>query len=281
VLTANDLKIAHPLSSHLKETFRSPGAAFTGGIARISMKQIATSLNLYVPAEFKNDYPFMSAFAVGMGFSPILNIPRMMQLGRLSGLSYPQAFQSTFMTGAGLKGYAQNTMMFGPGEGFRMMMCFGTKDFLMPRIGGKEDAHMVRTRTNQTQTQTQTQTTQTQTTQTQTQITNPDNPDPDPDKYYLHALVSNVKTSIQWIFHNTLQRERSSNTLSYGLNPILLKGSRFRRSVGVWKLCPICGEETRTPVSSDCIHTFDDSNAILFPYVAACNDPFLLTWTLT
>eukprot|EP00242_Pyramimonas_sp_CCMP2087_P003734 CAMPEP_0198209784 /NCGR_PEP_ID=MMETSP1445-20131203/17728_1 /TAXON_ID=36898 /ORGANISM="Pyramimonas sp., Strain CCMP2087" /LENGTH=288 /DNA_ID=CAMNT_0043883663 /DNA_START=76 /DNA_END=942 /DNA_ORIENTATION=+ len=143
VLTANDLKIAHPLSSHLKETFRSPGAAFTGGIARISMKQIATSLNLYVPAEFKNDYPFMSAFAVGMGFSPILNIPRMMQLGRLSGLSYPQAFQSTFMTGAGLKGYAQNTMMFGPGEGFRMMMCFGTKDFLMPRIGGKEDAHMI------------------------------------------------------------------------------------------------------------------------------------------
>eukprot|EP00959_Pyramimonas_sp_CCMP1952_P042362 886041-Pyramimonas_sp.AAC.1 len=77
-----------------------------------------------------------------MGFSPILNVPRMLQLGRLSGLSYPQAFQSTFMTGAGLKGYVQNTMIFAPGEGFRMMMCFGTKDFLMPKIGGSEDAHM-------------------------------------------------------------------------------------------------------------------------------------------
>lgn len=30
VLTANDLASAHPLGTHLKETFRSPGAAFTG-----------------------------------------------------------------------------------------------------------------------------------------------------------------------------------------------------------------------------------------------------------
>lgn len=44
----------------------------------------------------------------------------------------------------GLKGYGQNTLVFGPGEGFRMMMCFGTKDFLMPQIGGKANAHEVR-----------------------------------------------------------------------------------------------------------------------------------------
>merc|ERR1712232_1318446 len=30
-------------------------------------------------------------------------------------------------------------MIFGPGEGLRMMMCFGCKDWLMPRIGGKKD----------------------------------------------------------------------------------------------------------------------------------------------
>lgn len=78
------------MSSHLKETFRSPGAAFTGGFARIGMKQMATSMNLYVPGEFRAAYPFMSNFAVGLGFSPILNIPRMMQLGRISGLTYPQ-----------------------------------------------------------------------------------------------------------------------------------------------------------------------------------------------
>merc|ERR1719162_1413992 len=30
-------------------------------------------------------------------------------------------------------------MMFAPGEGLRMMMCFGTKDYIMPKIGGKVD----------------------------------------------------------------------------------------------------------------------------------------------
>jgi hypothetical protein len=47
------------------------------------------------------------------------------------------------MTAQGWKGYASNTMVFGPGEGFRMMMCFGTKDFLMPKIGGKANAQTV------------------------------------------------------------------------------------------------------------------------------------------
>mmetsp|Transcript_11897 Transcript_11897/g.14150 ORF Transcript_11897/g.14150 Transcript_11897/m.14150 type:complete len:283 (-) Transcript_11897:568-1416(-) len=143
VLTAQDLKCATPLGSHLAETFRSPGAAFTGGFARIGMKQMATSLNLYVPGEFREAYPFLSNMAVGVGFSPILNVPRMLQLGRIGGQSYPEVIKSTFMTSAGFKGYLQNTMIFAPGEGFRMMMCFGTKDFLMPKIGGKEDAHEV------------------------------------------------------------------------------------------------------------------------------------------
>lgn len=143
VLTCQDLKCATPLGSHLGETFRSPGAAFTGGFARIGMKQLATSLNLYVPGEFRAEYPFLSNAAVGVGFSPILNIPRMLQLGRIGGLSYPEAIKSNFMTSAGFKGYLQNTAIFAPGEGFRMMMCFGTKDFLMPKIGGKEDAHMI------------------------------------------------------------------------------------------------------------------------------------------
>lgn len=143
VLVAQDLMSATPMSAHLKETLSTVGGAFTGGFARIGMKQMATALNLYVPSEFKTEYPFLSNAAVGLGFSPILNIPRMMQLGRISGLSYPQVIKKTFMTGEGLKGYASNTMVFGPGEGFRMMMCFGTKDFLMPKIGGKADAHEV------------------------------------------------------------------------------------------------------------------------------------------
>mmetsp|Transcript_25935 Transcript_25935/g.35804 ORF Transcript_25935/g.35804 Transcript_25935/m.35804 type:complete len:285 (-) Transcript_25935:152-1006(-) len=143
VLVAQDLKCSTSLGSHLAETFRSPGSAFTGGIARISMKQMATSLNLYVPGDFRAAYPFASNFAIGVGFSPILNVPRMLQLGRISGLSYPEAIKRTFMTTEGLKGYAQNTVLFGPGEGFRMMMCFGTKDFLMPKIGGGEDAHLI------------------------------------------------------------------------------------------------------------------------------------------
>eukprot|EP00854_Cymbomonas_tetramitiformis_P015367 gene15367-18181_t len=143
ILTANDLKCVSPLSTHLAETFRSPGAAFTGGIARIGMKQMATSLNLYVPGDFRAAYPFMSNFAVGVGFAPILNVPRMLQLGRVSGLSYPEAFSKNFLSAAGLKGYVANTAIFAPGEGFRMMMCFGTKDFLMPKIGGAEDAEKV------------------------------------------------------------------------------------------------------------------------------------------
>lgn len=57
---------------------------------------------------------------------------------------FTQVFKSQYMTAEGWKGYVSNTAVFGPGEGFRMMMCFGTKDFLMPKVGGKEDAQKVR-----------------------------------------------------------------------------------------------------------------------------------------
>merc|ERR1711907_103577 len=143
VVVAQDVKSTTGLGKHLITTFQSPQAAFTGGFARISMKQIAASLNLYVPSDLREKYPFASAFCVGMGFSPILNIPRMFQLGRISGLSYPQIAKQTFMSAEGLKVYAQNTAMFAPGEGLRMMMCFGMKDWIMPRIGGKADPHHV------------------------------------------------------------------------------------------------------------------------------------------
>merc|ERR1711934_1016904 len=96
VVVAQDVASSTGLSRHLVSTFQSPQAAFTGGFARISMKQMAASLNLYVPSKIREEYPFASAFAVGMGFSPVLNIPRMFQLGRISGLSYPQVFRQTF-----------------------------------------------------------------------------------------------------------------------------------------------------------------------------------------
>jgi hypothetical protein len=56
-----------------------------------------------------------------------------------SGETYSQIFKSTFTSAKGWRSYAANTAVFAPGEGLRMMMCFGTKDFLMPRIGGAED----------------------------------------------------------------------------------------------------------------------------------------------
>lgn len=143
VLVAHDLKSTTGLGSHLAETFRSPGAAFTGGFARVSMKQMATSLNLYVPQETRKEYPFLSSFCVGAGFAPILNIPRVMQLGRIAGKSYPEIVKTTFMTGSGWMNYAKNTALFAPGEGLRMMMCFGMKDWLMPRVGGDVDVHQL------------------------------------------------------------------------------------------------------------------------------------------
>merc|ERR1719208_37245 len=112
---------------------------FTGGAARISMKTMATALNLYVPSEWRESNPFGCAFAVGFGFAPILNVPRVFQLQKVGGNSYPATLKEFFMSGSGLVKYCQNTAMFAPGEGLRMMMCFGTKDFLMPRIGGKAD----------------------------------------------------------------------------------------------------------------------------------------------
>merc|ERR1711934_159550 len=140
VLVANDTKMVHGVfSHHFKEMFKSPLAAFTGGCARISMKQMATTLNLYVPQDLRTNYPFAMAFAVGLGFSPILNIPRVFQLGKIGGVSYPQTFKDYFSSAQGLKNYASNTIIFGPGEGLRMMMCFGCKDWLMPRVGGSKD----------------------------------------------------------------------------------------------------------------------------------------------
>lgn len=139
VRVAQDMTSTKGLTGHFQDVFKSPKAAFVGGIARISMKQMATTLNLYVPQDVRQNYPFLSAFAVGLGFSPVLNIPRVFQLGKIGGVSYPATFRQYFTSAAGIKEYASNTMIFGPGEGLRMMMCFGCKDFLMPQIGGKKD----------------------------------------------------------------------------------------------------------------------------------------------
>jgi hypothetical protein len=139
VLVAQDTKMTTGLGGHLGKTFATFSSSFTGGGARFVMKAMAAQLNLTVPSDLRRDYPFLCSFAVGMGFSPILNVPRMLQLGRISGGSYPEIVRNLFTTSAGLKSYAQNTMLFGPGEGLRMMMCFGLKDWLLPRVGGAVD----------------------------------------------------------------------------------------------------------------------------------------------
>lgn len=143
ILVAQDTASATSVVGHLRETFRAPAAAFTGGFARIGMKQMAATLNLYVPQDLRENNPFLCSFAVGVGFSPILNIPRMLQLGRVGGERYPDIAKNLFMTSSGMKTFATNTAMFAPGEGLRMMMCFGMKDFIMPKIGGKADPETV------------------------------------------------------------------------------------------------------------------------------------------
>lgn len=139
LMVAQDMNNTKPMSHWLKLTVASPRAAFVGGTARIGMKVLATTTNLYVPSEWRRDHPFLSNFALGVGLAPLYNFPRMLQLGKVSGAAYPDTFRSLFMSKAGLKSYAENTALWGPGEGFRMCVCFGLKDFLMPQLGG--DVH--------------------------------------------------------------------------------------------------------------------------------------------
>lgn len=139
LLVAMDIKSAQPQMHWMKQTLASPSAAFVGGTARIGFKTLATVSNLYIPSEWRRDYPFLSNFFLGVGLSPLYNIPRVLQLGKVSGATYPNTFRSSFMSLPGLKSYAMNTAIWGPGEGLRMMMCFGMKDFLLPRLGG--DTH--------------------------------------------------------------------------------------------------------------------------------------------
>jgi len=143
ILVAQDFSSSRALSYWLGETFASPKKAFVGGSARVTMKIMATAANLYIPVEFREAYPFLSNFAVGAGLSPLFNIPRVFQLNKISGTPYPQTLKSTFLSVKGLKGYAHNTLLWGPGEGFRMMICFGCKDWIMPRIGGNADPTQV------------------------------------------------------------------------------------------------------------------------------------------
>jgi hypothetical protein len=83
VLVAQDVKSATAVSAHFGETFKSPASAFVGGCARVTMKSGAAVLNLYIPHEWRRDYPFLSSFVAGAAFAPLLNIPRMFQLGKV------------------------------------------------------------------------------------------------------------------------------------------------------------------------------------------------------
>eukprot|EP00391_Amoebophrya_sp_Ameob2_P005598 CAMPEP_0178983850 /NCGR_PEP_ID=MMETSP0795-20121207/1288_1 /TAXON_ID=88552 /ORGANISM="Amoebophrya sp., Strain Ameob2" /LENGTH=189 /DNA_ID=CAMNT_0020674667 /DNA_START=352 /DNA_END=920 /DNA_ORIENTATION=- len=78
---------------------------------------MATAMNLYVPPDWRESNPFGCAFAVGFGFSPILNVPRIFQLGKIAGDAYPVTFRNFFTSGTGLMKYATNTAMFAAGGG--------------------------------------------------------------------------------------------------------------------------------------------------------------------
>jgi hypothetical protein len=132
ITVAQDAVFARPLPGHLSDTMRSLGSAYTGGVARVAMKGTASTLNLFIPPELREYGPFTASFVTGFVSSPVLNVPRMLQMAKINGESYPSAAQRLFTTGAGLRTYLGNTAMFAPGEALRMTLCFGTKDFLTP-----------------------------------------------------------------------------------------------------------------------------------------------------
>jgi len=134
IMVAQDAAMATPLAGHFRTTMSSLSAAFTGGVARIAMKGTAASLNLFTPQEMRDTSPFLSNFVCGLTFAPVLNAPRMLQLAKINGESYGSASRRLFTTAAGWRTFAQNTALFAPGEALRMMMCFGTKDFLKPLV---------------------------------------------------------------------------------------------------------------------------------------------------
>jgi len=139
LMVAQDLRSSKPMKHWLKLTMASPQAAFVGGTARVGRAWMATTTNLCIPREWRHDYPFLSNLALGVGLAPLYNFPRVFQMGKVSGARYPETFRSLFMSVPGLKSYAQNTALWAPGEALRMCVCFGLKDFLLPKLGG--DVH--------------------------------------------------------------------------------------------------------------------------------------------
>lgn len=134
IVIAHDTALAHGFFAHMRESTLSLSSAYAGGVARFGMKGTATYLNLQIPTELREERPFAASFACGLVFSPVLNLFRMLQLAKISGERYPAAAVRLFGTAAGLRSYALNTAIFAPGEGLRMMLCFGMKDFLVPYV---------------------------------------------------------------------------------------------------------------------------------------------------
>ncbi|KAG8470247.1 hypothetical protein KFE25_008668 [Diacronema lutheri] len=132
IMVAQDSSFSRSLLGHWRETVRSLGAAYTGGIARVAMKGTASTLNLLIPHELRQQSPFTASFFTGLFASPVFNVPRMLQMAKINGERYPAAAHRLFTTAQGLRTYAHNTALFAPGEGLRMMLCFGSKDFLVP-----------------------------------------------------------------------------------------------------------------------------------------------------
>jgi hypothetical protein len=143
VLVAQDAGSNVSVASHFTRTLSSPRVAFLGLGARVGSKATATGINLAVPTSVREAHPFSSAFATGFLFAPLLNAPRILQLGKIAGRSYASVAMSTFGSVNGLRQFAANSAVFAPGEGLRMMTCFGMKDWLMPQIGGNVDPREV------------------------------------------------------------------------------------------------------------------------------------------
>lgn len=141
IAVAQDMQGTKTFMRHCLETSANLRTAFAGGVARCLMKQTASTLNLLVPQDWRAESPYLCNAVVGCLATPILNVPRALQLGKVDGIAYPQTFRSFFLSGSsGYRKYALNTMMFMPGEvlGY-WIIGFGMKDWLAPMLGLNQD----------------------------------------------------------------------------------------------------------------------------------------------
>lgn len=80
VCVAQDLSREDSIRAHFDRSAsrlrNSPFCAYSGGAARCSQKGFAAGLNLFTPAEYRDEHPFLAAAAVGFARGGRVLLPR-------------------------------------------------------------------------------------------------------------------------------------------------------------------------------------------------------------